>query len=250
MQIQFSHIVCTVLLFFTIWSPATAADFLGPSPYRAFDLPAAGTAVSPFRQLAFNYFYLEDFEDGQLNTPGVSLREFATANISIATSDSVDGDDGVIDGLSTGTRRSLFSNFATSSYTFDFSKNALGGVLPTHAGIVWTDIGRNFGGDPLAADLVDNTLFEAFGPTGVSLGVIGLFSLGDSVINRTTPEDRFLGVISLDGISAIRISMPGKNNWEVDHLQYGSVASVPEPAGGALLCLGGVVLAYRRRHRR
>ena len=95
-------------------------------------------------------------------------------------------------------------DFATSTFTFNFSASALGS-LPTHAGIVWTDIGRNGGSTPLAADLISNVTFEAFGPTGTSLGVIGPFSLGDSSISRTTEEDRFIGVVNDAGISAIRL---------------------------------------------
>ena len=39
--------------------------FLGPSPYLSF-------ADSPFNGGSFSYFHLEDFEDGSLNTPGVT----------------------------------------------------------------------------------------------------------------------------------------------------------------------------------
>jgi hypothetical protein len=200
-------------------------EFLGPLPYTSFNNPESGAGISPFSQLDFTYFYLEDFEDGALNTPGVSLREFATTNITTAYSDSVDGDDGTIDGLATGNARSLFSDFTTSSFTFDFAADAFDGQLPTHAGIVWTDIGINNGGRPLSSDLIDNTFFEAFGPSGNSLGRIGPFSLGDESIARTTSEDRFFGVINPEGISSIRLSSPGKNNWEVDHLQYGRLLS-------------------------
>ena len=205
-------------------------QFFGPLPYSAFNNPSAGSAISPFSPVRFTYFYLEDFEDGALNTPGVTVPEFATTNISIGFSDSVDGDDGVIDGQARGNSSSLFSNLTTSSFTFKFSANALGGQLPTHAGIVWTDIGRNGGGTPLFGDLVNNTLFEAFGPSGESLGVIGSFSLGDESISRTTSEDRFLGVVNQNGISSIRLSMPGKNNWEVDHLQYGFTPGTISPS--------------------
>ncbi len=205
-------------------------QFFGPLPYSAFNNPSAGTAISPFNPVKFTYFHLEDFEDGALNTPGVTVPEFATTNISIGFSDSVDGDDGVIDGQATGNSSSLFSNFRTSSFTFKFSANALGGQLPTHAGIVWTDIGRNGGGTPLSGDLVNNTLFEGFGPSGESLGIIGPFSLGDQSISRTTSEDRFFGVVNPNGISSIRLSMPGKNNWEVDHLQYGFAPGTISPS--------------------
>lgn len=208
-------------------------QFFGPLPYWAFNNPSAGSAISPFSPVRFTYFHLEDFEDGALNTPGVTVREFATTNITTAFSDSVDGDDGVIDGQARGNSSSLFSNLRTSSFTFNFSANALGGQLPTHAGIVWTDIGRNGGGTPLSGDLLNNTLFEAFGPSGESLGVIGPFSLGDESISRTTSEDRFFGVVNQNGISSIRLSMPGKNNWEVDHLQYGFTPGTisPPPLG-------------------
>lgn len=205
-------------------------QFFGPLPYWAFNNPSAGSAISPFSPVRFTYFHLEDFEDGALNTPGVTVSEFATTNITIGFSDSVDGDDGVIDGQGRGNSSSLFSNLRTSSFTFNFSANALGGQLPTHAGIVWTDIGRNGGGTPRSGDLLNNTLFEAFGPSGESLGVIGPFSLGDESISRTTSEDRFFGVVNQNGISSIRLSMPGKNNWEVDHLQYGFTPGTISPS--------------------
>jgi hypothetical protein len=212
------------------YSVFAAPTFLGPTPYLS-------SSDSPFNGQTFSYFYLEDFEDGILNTPGVSVREFSSTNISTTFSDSVDGDDGVVDGFATGQTKSLYSNFSTSSFTFDFSASALGGTLPTHAGIVWTDVGRNNGGTPFASDLINNTLFEAFDQLGNSLGEIGPFSLGDSSISRTTGEDRFFGVVNLSGISAIRISMPGKNNWEVDHLRYGA-AHVPLPASFFLFLSG------------
>ncbi len=232
----------TVMLVLGTGSSPASADFIGPLPYLAFDQPDAGSAVSPYRNLSFDYFHLEDFEDGALNTPGVSVREFTSTSVSLAFSDSVDGDDGIIDGVATGNSLSLFSNFSTNSFTFDFSQAVLGS-LPTHAGIVWTDVGSSgiFGGDPLPSDLIDNTYFEAFGPDGASLGIIGPYSLGDSSISRTTAEDRFFGVVHLDGISAIRISMPGKTNWEVDHLQYGAV--VPEASSLVMMATAGLSMA-------
>jgi hypothetical protein len=227
-------------------SAAPAATYLGPSEYRAF---AEGDFRSPFATESFTSFWLEDFEDGTLNTPGVSIREIANTSIQTSYSDSVDADDGFIDGRATGNARSLFSAYTTTSFTFVFSAAELGGRLPTHAGIVWTDVGRNGGGTPLARDLIENTYFEAFGSTGDSLGIIGPFLLGDTSISRTAAEDRFFGVIDLAGISAIRISMPGLTNWEVDHLQYG-VSPIPEPGTALLLGVGVLSLLAATRTRR
>lgn len=240
-------VLCTML---AIGTSHAGAQYLGPSEYLAFNDPAAGSAISPFANTSFERFYLEDFEDGSLNAPGVRLLEIAPTNLTTTYSDSVDGDDGHIDGFATGTSRSLFSNMQTSSFTFTFNASALGGRLPTHAGIVWTDVGVNGGGGPRAVDLVNNTTFEAFDASGHSLGVIGPYSLGDNSISRTTAEDRFFGVESAAGISSIRISMPGHNNWEVDHLQYG-VSPVPEPPTSLLLGIGvalGAVKVRRARH--
>ena len=56
------------------------------------------------------------------------------------------------------------SGFTETSFTFTFDADALG-ALPTHVGLVWTDIGWN----AHAAGLD----FEAFGPLGTWLGAIG-----------------------------------------------------------------------------
>jgi hypothetical protein len=217
MSRQFMVIV--VLLGATIGGDCFAVSYIYPQPYLAFDNPAAGTAISPFSSLNFKYFHLEDFEDGAFNTPGVSITENFAIRPPGGTADSVDGDDGTVGGSGTD-GYSIASNFSTSSFTFNFSQTILGNY-PTHAGIVWTDVGRNNGGDPFPADLINNVVFEAFDPAGLSLGQIGPFSLGDSEIVGQTAEDRFFGVINYLGVSKIRISMPGLNNWSVDHLQYG-----------------------------
>jgi hypothetical protein len=68
----------------------------GPIQYLSFN-------DSPFQEIDFETFYLEDFEDRLFNVPGVT----ATNNnpgqtLSVLThsiyGDSVDGDDGIIDG--------------------------------------------------------------------------------------------------------------------------------------------------------
>ena len=113
-----------------------AATLYGPTPYlRASDSPFAGGS--------FSYFHLEDFEDGAMNTPGLS----ANAGIVLApgiNTDSVDGDDGVVDGFGQN-GHSWFSNASTTSFTFTFNAAILGS-LPTHAGLVWTDVGATLNG--------------------------------------------------------------------------------------------------------
>jgi hypothetical protein len=128
----------------------------------------------------------------------------------------------------------LFTAGTLSAIRFTFNAIALGGFLPTHAGIVWTDVG--FATPPLS---VGPVTFEAFGPGLVSLGAIGPVTLGDGVSTRTTAEDRFFGVINPGGVSAIEIRMSNSTDWEVDHLQF--ALTIPEPAPW-MLALSGLVL--------
>ena len=100
---------------------------------------------------------LETFEDGLLNVPNVTASAGAPFGPGGIT-DSVDGDDGTIDGSGVA-GWSFFSGSGAAGITFTFNPAAPGG-LPTQVDIVWTDG-------------AGTTSFEAFGPGGVSLGVIG-----------------------------------------------------------------------------
>ncbi len=74
-----------------------AFTFLGPTPYlSSADSPFAGQVGAPD-------FYLEDFEDGELNTRGIisPARERDIMGPSTET-DSVDADTGAIDGSGNG----------------------------------------------------------------------------------------------------------------------------------------------------
>jgi hypothetical protein len=214
-----------------------SAQYLGPSPYLAFDntLPGAGAAISPFSGITFsNYFHLETFEDNLLNTPGVT----ASAGAPIAPSsitDSVDADDGTIDGLGT-LGRSFFSNSGATGISFTFNSGTLGG-LPTHAGIVWTD----------GASTIT---FQAFDAANALIGTGLTGSHADGSFGGTTAEDRFYGIIAPGGISRIFISN-ASGGIEVDHLQYGrgAVASsaAPEPATLGLLLMAPLLWQRVRR---
>jgi len=203
-------------------------------------------ADSPFSQDTPATFYLEDFEDGLFDTPGVTgvsntpgtalgvlAREFGNSYV-----DSVDADDGVIDGSGLA-GHSLGNLYNTASedlgYTFTFDATVLGG-LPTHVGIVWTDGGYG-----------QSTVFEAYDASGVLVGQVGPVQTGDYSFSGTTAEDRFLGIFYDAGIASFTIRDPGGyNNLEVDHLQYGLTA-VPVPAALWLFAGGLVTLVSAGR---
>lgn len=210
-----------------------AQTLLGPSVYASF-------TNSPFNGGNFSYFHLENFESGSLTVPGVS----ASAGVVIGPStlaDSVDGDDGVIDGFGQNSR-SFFQNIGPAGITFTFSATTLG-QLPTHVGIVWTD-GNN------------NIRFEAFDSANNSLGFLS-GNHADGSFTGETGEDRFYGIISAGGIGSIfaQSGLPGNGGGlEVDHLQYG-FAAVPEPSTLILASSGALAIAmmlqrrFRRRRR-
>lgn len=204
-----------VLIFSLIFSvgmaqTSLASIILGPSPYLSFN-------DSPFNGSSFKYFYLEDFEDGYLNTPGVVANKGGVGHGHDSIyADSVDGDDGLIDGSGSGGHSWALYNDINDYVSFDFNKNTLG-ALPTHAGIVWTDLHPGYG----------NVTFTAFGADGSNLGSISAF-LGDGTTLGGTSEDRFFGVVDMGGVSRIMVSTTPGMTWEVDHLQYGSQVPIPE----------------------
>ena len=178
---------------------AVSTALLGPTPYTSI-------ADSPFNGLVFSYFHLEDSEDHLFNSPGVTTSAGqVTSTIFPGHIDSVDADDGVIDG-SGSSGDSYFSSPGSAGIGFTFDAATLG-ALPTHVGIVWTD------GD-------GTTSFEAFDAANISLGVVGPVAIADGSNFGTTAEDRFFGVTHAGGISRIVISN-SVGGIEVDHLQYG-----------------------------
>lgn len=215
---------------------APAATLLGPAPY----LSAADSPILPL-PLGTVYSHLEDFEDGALNTPGVTANA-GTVLFPGALTDSMDGDDGAVDGSGTA-GHSWYSNGGTF-ILFTFDSVALGG-LPTFAGIVWTDVG--FSDDaPTGPPFIGDITFEAFGPGGASLGTVSLNDHGDGLATGGTAEDRFFGVFNDAGIGSIRLSM-NSTDWEMDHLQYARVVPEPDTAAAALVLAGLGALALRRR---
>ncbi|MCB1282454.1 MAG: hypothetical protein KDB18_13110, partial [Salinibacterium sp.] len=98
---------------------AFGQTFLGPSPYLSL-------ADSPW--VGFDGFAFEDFEDGLFNLPGASAsagNPFAPGS----STDSVDGDDGSIDGSGTA-GRSFFSGSGAAGITFTLDADDIG-FVPT-----------------------------------------------------------------------------------------------------------------------
>lgn len=209
-----------LLIALTAAVPADADDQNAPdaqkaawtvAPYRSFD-------DSPFDGLPFDYFYLEDFEDGRLDTPGagrsVGTRVIGPQGYPSHLVDSVDGDDGRIDG-SGADGHSLWSGNTLITIAFTFDATVLGN-LPTHAGLVWTDA--------IKPGKISLTAFDAAGQTVAKLGPL---PLGDAVANGTTAEDHFLGLYHPGGIARLECGNLG-GNLEVDHLQYGRQSACRE----------------------
>ena len=187
-------------------SGAASAQLLGPTEY-------VQKSDSPFFGQTFGYFHLEDFENGALNTPGVS--SVGTIINPGSITDSVDEDDGTIDGFGLA-GHSWFGNGLTG-ISFEFDETVLGSY-PTHVGIVWTDG-------------TDDIEFEAWDAGGTSLGK-RTGTHADGNFSGGTGEDRFYGIIHPGGVSKIhlRSSVPGGGaGIEMDHLQYGGEAEGPPP---------------------
>src|SRR5688572_30400422 len=95
---KYVFVLLWTLLMAGIFLPCrtASAQLIGPHPYLSF-------SDSPFTGPTFSYFHLENWEDGNLSTPGVrvngnSLRLSST--FGSAAIDSVDADDGTINGRS------------------------------------------------------------------------------------------------------------------------------------------------------
>ncbi len=207
---------------------SASAALLGPTPYLQ-------AADSPFASQAFDWFHLEDFESHTLSTPGVSADHGGVTSVLFGPGpgiDSVDADDGIIDG-SGADGDSWFYGVGATGVTWTFDAGVLGN-LPTHVGIVWTD-----------GERLHQIRFEAWDAAGNSLGVqTGIHADLDGFSG--TAEDRFYGVEHAAGISAIRLSNPDLY-IEMDHLQYGYRA-VPAPMSAAGMVIGlGLVGGNRRR---
>lgn len=173
---------------------------------------------------------LDNLEDGSLDA---SLSASAGSIIGPGQfdglRDSVDGDDGAIDGSGLGGRSWFFGN-GTTGVRFTFT----GGNLPTAFGLVLTDGSSS------------SITFSAEDGNGVSLGTFVASGFLDGNFAGGTAEDRFFGITHADGIKSILIQSPG-GGIEIDHIQYGAMSAVPLPAAGWLLFPAAGWLLRRKR---
>jgi len=179
-------------------------------PGLADAIPYTSRADSPFNGVAFpSYFHFEDWEDGLVNTPGVtpSSTQLGSA-FGVSLIDSVDGDDGAVDGKCEKVAGTCNSGFAGGTIDFTFDAAVLG-ALPTHVGIAWTD--GSTGCD---------AIFEAYDAADVLIGSKTAAAVGDSSNLGTVAEDRFFSVVHAAGVKRIVVKSSA-GGVEVDHLQYG-----------------------------
>lgn len=213
---------------------------IGPLPYRSFDQDSPfrsqfGPLVSGFggryaSDANGGFFFLEDFEDGILNTPGLLSNDGDPRDLGAILSlrenphtDSV-GEDRVGDDAHSFSKEGC----PGTPLEFSFDRSALGGRLPTHAGIVLTD-------GPKVPDR--KVVFQAFDGAGHPVGRIERFAHEIFQDRRDPAPDRarFFGVIHPEGVSKISLAVvdaegkplkEGDANYgfEVDHIQYNAFA--------------------------
>ena len=228
---------------------------LGPTPYLS-------NVDSPFPiDGSDTNFFLENFEDGVLNTRGIVQRNtfpipgeqgLATVQFPSPRTDSVDADDGMINGfgrgghsLASGHHLTLPMNPPLHQFLIEFEFNAEElGFLPNSFGIVWTD-------GPEFSSLVLRIVTE----NGSEFVSEAIHDLGDLSRDGETSDDVFVGLHGTDGIRTVTViggalgelSSPGA--IEIDHVQYGYVVPEPRAIISGLL-IATVLMVWRIYQRR
>ncbi len=148
-------------------------------------------------------YWCETFEDGLVNIPGLSMSGGVIATPGGQT-DSVDADDGSIDGSGNGGRS--YRATLGSPITINVSSAALAG-LPERLAFAWTD-------GPQNSTL---TITVTTGTGAAFVRTVG--PLGDAGSGGATAEDRLVAVTASDGIAQVVIASGGAT-FEIDHVQF------------------------------
>jgi len=214
----------------------------GPTAYLQGS-PIAGSGDTPAGFFDFSHpdcvGWIEDFEMGTIDSfltidggpNGGILPPNSFSGLAMSVTDSVDGDDGSVDGNGNGG----YSYFAkgVQSVTVSFASAV------HSAGLVFTD------GDNASSSVK----LEAFDPLGNSLGVIDAGDLADDTYTGETAEDRFLGFTDdMTGIGSIMLSINAGDGIEIDHVHW-QTACVPEPNAQlmSIFAMLGLIGVRRRR---
>ena len=237
---------CLIFSLPSVWPLCLAAEviFLPPTPYLS-------SADSPFEMSELGTtFFFEDFEDGTFDLPLGVASWPGVVNGPGSLTDSVDGDDGVIDGSGTGGHSftpTIVSVLPTNPpqwqvpLRFDFDESVLG-FSPHAFGFAWTDgVATDFIWFPsslgISVEEVDGTRSH-----------IRFDSMMGQSQTGETEEDVFLGVTSDIGIRWALIwhkhqTSTFENHFEIDHLQFGLL--VPEPVMSWLSLAAALILLWR-----
>lgn len=220
----------------------------GPTPYLQADSSSQDTPAGffDFTSPGFKTAWIEDFEpdnvtpapdafltitsdsgNGEILGPGALSPSGSGAFVT----DSVDGDDGAVDGSGTG-GHSWFANGAN-----EITVSFMNGVRA--AGLVFTD------GDSSSTKIT----LEAFDTLGASLGLIDAGDLAGPFNTGQTDEDRFLGFNDdMTNIGSIKLVMTGGDGIEIDHVHWQE--PVPEPGAQFLALFATLGLIGLRRGRK
>jgi hypothetical protein len=230
--------LCLGLLLISNSAAHAAFTVFGPTPYRSaadspFDLSGLGTT-----------FFLENFEDDILS-PGLYFERGYPDSTRPILNNSVDEDDGVIDGNDAGGHSvramPLFACIGSSCtndalWSFELMSS---GSFPTATGIVITGSNGAAGQIVVEASEFPSGQYELF-----TFDIEGIIS---QPLNAN--DDLFIGFLNPLGIFSVKLQQYRRSHEGVpffpptfDHLQYGKF--VPEPssfvlAGMALVCYPG-----------